>query len=274
MKKKMPVMLTFDVDGESLWASRELDHLPVTRSLGTYGIIEGLPRIMKVLERNEVPATFFVPGIIAERYPGQIKKIDTAGHEICNHSYSHTYPDKLPSADAEKEELTRTNEILEKLTGKKPKGYRSPAWEFSENTLDILLDIGFEYSSNMMHTDRIGHLQVFERKTNIVELPIHWVLDDAAFWLYTVRIPGKAIQPVSAVQEFWIAEFDALYEEFMEEENSDICFILTCHPQVIGRPARMKVLDNLIKHIKSFENVEFTTCWQTAEKYKKEGTDE
>ncbi len=269
MKKKMPVMLTFDVDGESLWASRELDHLPVTRSLGTYGILEGLPRIMKTLEKNDVPATFFVPGIIAERYPEQIMSIDRAGHEICNHSYSHTYPDKLPSAAAEKEELTKTNEILERLTGKRPRGYRSPAWEFSENTLGILLDIGFDYSSNMMHTDRIGYLQVFDRKTDIVELPIHWVLDDAAFWLYTVRIPGKAIQPVSAVQEFWIAEFDALYEEFMEEDDSDLCFILTCHPQVIGRPARMKVLDNLIKHIKTFENIEFTTCWQTAQKYKK-----
>ncbi len=269
MKKKMPVMLTFDVDGESLWASRQLDHLPVCRSLGTYGILEGLPRILKVLESNGVPGTFFVPGIIAERYPEKIRALSDAGHELCNHSYSHTYPDKLPSKEAEKDELVRTNEILEKLTGKKPRGYRSPAWEFSEHTLDLLLELGFDYSSNMMHTDRIGHLQVFEKKTDIVELPIHWALDDAAFWLYTVRIPGKAMQPVSAVKEFWISEFDALYEEFLEEEDSDLCFILTCHPQVIGRPGRMKVLDSLIKHIKGFEQVEFTTCWDTAGKYKK-----
>jgi peptidoglycan/xylan/chitin deacetylase (PgdA/CDA1 family) len=269
MKVKMPVVLTFDVDGETLWLCRDPDNAkrPVTLSLGRYGLIEGVPRILRLLERYEIPATFFVPGMIAERYTETIRGIADKGHEIGNHSYSHTYPDKLPSKEAEREELQRTNEILKKITGKIPDGYRSPAWEFSEHTLDILLEMGFKYSSNMMHTDRIGLLEVFGRKTKIVELPIHWVLDDAAFWLYSVRIVGKSMQPLAAVEDYWKAEFDGLYEEFCSEKDSDICFVLTCHPQVIGRPARMKVLENVIRHIKGFPNIEFTTCGQAAKKY-------
>ncbi len=269
MNKKMPVMLTFDVDGESLWASRDPENLkrPVCTSLGQYGIVEGVPRILELLDKYQVPGTFFVPGMIAERYPEMVKKIAGKHHEIGNHSYSHTYPDQLPSREAEKEEYVKTGKILEDLIGEAPKGYRSPAWEFSEHTFDIIREMGFKYSSNMMHTDRIGYLEVFGEKSNIVELPIHWALDDAAFWLYSVRIVGKAMQPISSVEDFWNAEFDGLYEEFCKEENSDICFILTCHPQVIGRPARMKVLENVIQHIKGNTNIEFTTCYQTAEKY-------
>lgn len=269
MKKKMPIMLTFDVDGEQLWFSRDPENLkrPVCSSLGRYGIIEGVPRILKLLKQHEIPATFFVAGAIAERYPDTVKRIAEDNHEIGNHSYSHTYPDRLPSKEAEQEEYMKTSEIIKKLTGEYPKGYRSPAWEFSDYTLDILLDMGFKYSSNMMHTDRIGLLEVFGKKTNIVELPIHWALDDAAFWLYSVRITGKAMQPISAVENFWKTEFDSLYEEFCQEDDSNICFILTCHPQVIGRPARMKALENVVKHIKGYPNIEFTTCYQTAKKY-------
>jgi peptidoglycan/xylan/chitin deacetylase (PgdA/CDA1 family) len=270
MKNKMPVILTFDVDGESLWLCRDPDNAkrPVTLSLGRYGIIEGVPRILRLLGRHGIPATFFVPGMIAERYPDMVKRIAGNQHEIGNHSYSHTYPDKLPSKEAERDELQRTNEILKGITGKVPEGYRSPAWEFSEHTLDLLLEMGFTFSSNMMHTDRIGLLEVFERKTEIVELPIHWVLDDAAFWLYSVRIVGKAMQPLDAVETYWKTEFDGLYEEFCSEKDSDICFVLTCHPQVIGRPARMKVLDNVIRHIKGHPDVEFLTCGMAAEAYR------
>jgi len=270
MKNKMPVMLTFDVDGETLWLCRDPENArrPVCLSLGRYGIIEGVPRILRLLERHGISATFFVPGMIAERYPDTVRSIAEKHHEIGNHSYSHTYPDKFPSKEAEEEEYLKTNQLLERLIGKVPKGYRSPAWEFSEHTLDILLKMGFAYSSNMMHTDRIGLLEVFDRRTNIVELPVHWVLDDAAFWLYSVRIVGKSMQPLSAVEEYWKMEFDGLYDEFCMEEDSDICFVLTCHPQVIGRPGRMKVLGNLITHIKGKQNVELMTCYEAAKRYK------
>ena len=132
--------------------------------------------------------------------------------------------------------------------------------------------MGIEYSSNMMGTDRLEPLEIFGRKSNIIEIPIHWILDDAAFWLYSVRIAGKCMQPLSAVEDCWIKEFDGLYEEFMEEEengiDSDIVFVLTCHPQVIGRPSRMTVLENVIRHINSCPNVEFVTAGQAVASYK------
>lgn len=271
MKKKMPVLLTFDVDGEALWLCRDPENInrPVTLSLGQYGLNEGVPRILKVLNKYQLPATFFIPGMIAEKYPDTVRRIDENGHEIGNHSWTHTYPDKMEGKEAEYDEYFRTSQILEKLTGKKPIGYRSPAWEFSPNTLDILEELGFQYSSNMMDKDKVSYLKIGERQSKIVEIPIHWVLDDAAFWLYSVRIPGKSMQPLQAVEDFWKAEFDGLYEEYMEDENSDICFVLTCHPQVIGRPARMKVLENVIQHILGHADVEFMTSWQLVERFKK-----
>ena len=270
MKKKMPVLLTFDVDGEALWLCRDPENIdrPVTLSLGRYGPVKGVPRILKLLDRYDLPATFFIPGMIAEKYQGMVKEIDERGHEIGNHSWTHTYPDKMEGYEAEYDEYLRSNDLLEKLTGKRPRGYRSPAWEFSPNTLDIIEKLEFSYSSNMMDKDEVDYLKIGERISKIVEIPIHWVLDDAAFWLYSVRIPGKSMQPLDAVESYWKTEFDVLYEEFMEEADSDICYVLTCHPQVIGRPARMKVLENLIKHIRGHADVEFVTCWQLVERFK------
>lgn len=273
--KKMPVLFTFDVDGEMIWLCRDPENAdrPVTLSLGEYGIKCGLPRILKLMDKYSIPATYFVPGYIAEKYPQVIGSIDNGKNEIGNHSYSHTYPDKFPSKEAEWEDYEKAEKILTEQMGRKPVGYRSPAWEFSKNTLDIIEDMGIEYSSNMMGSDRLEYLNIFGRESKIVEIPIHWVLDDAAYWLYSVRIPGKSMQPLEAVEKYWMQEFDGLYEEFMEEEergvDSDIVFVMTCHPQVIGRPARMKVLENLIRHIKTYPNVEFVNAAQAVEGFRK-----
>lgn len=273
--RKMPVLLTFDVDGEMIWRCRDPENVnrPVTLSLGHYGLDRGLPRILKLLKRYDIPATFFVPGMTAEMFPYVLPSIMESGvHEIGHHSYSHTYPDKFPSAAAEAEDYQRASEILESIIGKKLKAYRSPAWEFSRNTLGILEKMGIEYSSNMMGTDCIQPLEILGRKSHIIEVPIHWILDDAAFWLYSVRIPGKCMQPIAAVEDCWIKEFDGLYAEFLEEEcegiSSDIVFVLTCHPQIIGRPSRMTVLEGLIQHIISLPNVEFVTMGDAVKDYK------
>jgi peptidoglycan/xylan/chitin deacetylase (PgdA/CDA1 family) len=269
------VLLTFDVDGECIWLCRDPENAkrPVTLSLGQYGIEEGVPRIKRMLDKYGLPATFFVPGYIADKYPEMVKGLAAQGREIGNHSWTHTYPDKMESREVERKEYLDTSDFLEKLTGQRPAGYRSPAWEFSEHTIEILEEMGdIVYSSNMMNTDRVKYLKVNGRESKLVEIPIHWVLDDAAFWLYSVRIPGKAIQPVHAVEDFWKEEFDALYQEFIEEVgekgDSDICFVLTCHPQVIGRPARMKALERVVQHMLSFPCVEFMTCGALAGKFR------
>ncbi len=275
--EKMPVILTFDVDVELIWRGRDPEGFrkPVTKSLSEYEIGFGLPRIFRILEKyGNLPASFFIPGEVAEKNPQVVQRIDQKGFEIGNHGYTHIYPDRLGSKEAERDEYVRANEILKKLTGKEPKGFRSPAWEFSEYTLDLIEELGFEYDSNMMGSDCIEYLHVGDRKTNIVEIPIAWVLDDAAYWLYSGRTQGKSMQPLISVQDYWIKTFDVLYEEFLEEKKGgkdpDIAFVLTGHPQIIGRPANSTVLENLLKHITAQEEIEFMSICTVVKKFKEE----
>lgn len=275
MKKKMPVLLTFDLDGECLWRCRDPENAnrPVTLSQGRYGPEVGVPRILKMLKKYDINATFFIPGFTVGQYPELVGHIVDEGNEIGNHGWSHTYPDNMDGYEAEKKEYLDCSDIMEKVTGARPRSYRSPAWEFSPYTIGILEEMKeIEYSSNMMDTDRIRYLKAGERETGLVEIPIHWVLDDAAYWLYSLRTPGKAMQPLEAVENYWRTEFDALLEEFLEEVeeagDSDICFVLTCHPQIIGRPARMKMLDRLVGHMVKTGNAEFMTGIEAAIRYK------
>ncbi len=275
MNKKMPVLFTFDLDGETLWRCRDPENAnrPVTLSQGRYGPEAGMPRILKMLKNHGLHATFFVPGFTADQYQDLMRQITAEGHEIGNHGWTHTYPDNMGGYEAEKKEYWDCSDFIEKLLGFRPRGYRSPGWEFSPYSLDILEDMAeIEYSSNMMDSDKIKYLEYGGRKTGLVEIPIHWVLDDAAYWLYSLRTPGKAIQPLEAVENYWRAEFDALLEEFIEEVetegDSDICYVLTCHPQIIGRPARMKMLDRLVDHMLGTGCVEFMTGIEAATRFK------
>lgn len=274
MKNKMPVILTFDLDGETLWRCRDPENAnrPVTLSQGRYGPETGLPRILKLLDKYGIKATFFIPGFTAEQYPEKVQEIDARGHEIGNHSWTHIYPDKLPSREAELKEDMDCSDLIEKLTGKRPKGYRSPAWEFGRHTIGIMKEMGFEYSSNMMDTEDIRYLDTGLEKTDMVELPIHWTLDDAAYWLYSLLTPGKAMQPHTAVEAYWIEEFDAILEEFRDEVaekgDSDKCFVLTCHPQITGRPAKMKVLDRVVAHMLATGDVDFMTGIEAADQFR------
>jgi peptidoglycan/xylan/chitin deacetylase (PgdA/CDA1 family) len=274
MTKKMPVLLTFDVDGETLWLCRDPENAkrPVILSQGRYGPEEGVPRIRRLLEKYEARGTFFIPGYTVSQYPEMVRQLALEGHEIGNHGWSHTYPDNMDGYDAEMKEYMDCSDIIEKTTGKRPQGYRSPAWEFSENTLDILERMPeITYSSNMMDTERVRRLVVKNRETALIEIPIHWVLDDAAYWLYSVRTPGKSMQPLESVEYYWRSEFDALLEEFREEVrrqgDSDLCFVLTCHPQIIGRPARMAMLDRLAQHMADTKSVEFLSGAEAVDRY-------
>lgn len=274
MSEKMPVILTFDLDGETLWRCRDPENAnrPVTLSQGRYGPETGLPRILKLLDKYGIRATFFIPGFTVQQYPEKVRDIHERGHEIGNHSWSHTYPDRFPDYAAELKENMDCSDIIEKVTGVRPKGYRSPAWEFGKNTISIMKEMGFEYSSNMMDTEDIRYLDTGVETADIVELPIHWTLDDAAYWLYSLLTPGKSMQSHTAVEAYWKEEFDAILEEFLEEVeergSSDKSFVLTCHPQIVGRPAKMKVLDRLVKHMVCTGKVEFVTGIEAANAFR------
>jgi len=259
-RRKFPVMLTFDVDGESLWLNRDAanEHRPVTLSQGRYGPKVGVPRILRLLEKYKIKATFFVPGWIAENHPQMVEQIHAGGHEIGHHGYLHEWPDRIGSQEREEELLLKGIEILERMTGSRPLGYRAPGWEFSRYTLPLLSKHGFTYSSNMMDAESPYIHDLGEQSEPLVELPVQWLIDDSAYALFNLQIPGGKQRPNRELFEIWSEEFDGLYEE-------GGCFVLTMHPQIIGRPSRTRLLERFIQHVNRHPGVAFRRCIDTAE---------
>jgi peptidoglycan/xylan/chitin deacetylase (PgdA/CDA1 family) len=255
---RFPVLLTFDLDGELLWTSRDPKNWdrPIALSQGVYGYQEGVPRILALLEKYGIHCTFFIPGMIIERQRKVVCDIHSAGHEIAHHSYSHRWLQDMEEAD-ERQEFEKTTELIKGVTGSKPLGWRSPAGEFSKNTMRLLLEYEFLYSSNFFDRDQPYKHIVNGKKTNLIEFPFAWVLDDAPFFLYSIQLTGRVMMPPSAVFEHWSAEFDQLYAERK-------AFVLAMHPQIIGRPSRITLLERLIQHIQQHEDARFYRCDQLA----------
>jgi peptidoglycan/xylan/chitin deacetylase (PgdA/CDA1 family) len=254
LDEKRYVVLSFDVDGETLWVARDQENWnrPLTLSQGKYGPKVGLPRILNLLDKYNIPATFFVPGWIIENYKDEIKEVVARGHELGHHGYLHEWPD-LMDPDKEREVMELGIDRILGISQKKPAGYRSPAWEFSSKTMEYLKEYGFLYSSNYMDND-----EPYIHPNGLVELPVQWYLDDAPFFLYALRLPGRTIHPPSNVLETWMEEFSALYEEKKP-------LVLTLHPQIIGRAYRTKLLEKFIQFVRQHPNTEFVTAEKLAQ---------
>jgi peptidoglycan/xylan/chitin deacetylase (PgdA/CDA1 family) len=259
----MDVFLTFDVDGETLWVSRDKVNTigPVMLSQGAYGPKVAVPRILEILREYDIKSTFFVPGWIAEHYGPTCQSVLAAGHEIGHHGYAHEWPNRV-SHEEEREGFLLGKHWLEKLTGKPPVGYRAPGWEFSDITMDLMLEFGIQYSSNLMDSDAPYELLRDGKPSGIVELPVSWVLDDAAFFMFG-QTTSYVIQNARQVLEIWTDEFDGLYEE-----GRGNVYVLTLHPQIIGRPSRLRMLEQLIRHMRRRRGVRFLTCLQGVTEYK------
>jgi len=255
--------LTFDFDAMSVWLGSYKTRNPSMISRGEFGAV-AVPRILALLAKHKLPATFCVPGHTALAYPDLAKRIRDEGHEIAHHGWVHENPAAFDEA-GERRNLDRGLEALHKSAGVTPKGYRSPAWDFSENTVRILLDYGFLYDSSLMGGDfepyyaRIGDRYddespyVFGPNVDLVELPVTWLLDDFPHFEFVDKDTYGLSAP-SKVEEIWRAEFD-----YGREQVPGGLFNLTMHPQVIGRGHRLMMLDRLIQHFKSAADVRFTT---------------
>ncbi|HEX3724261.1 MAG TPA: polysaccharide deacetylase [Nitrolancea sp.] len=245
-----PVMIGFDLDGETLWTSRDSSNAarPVTLSQGRYGPEVAAPRILDFLERLQISATFFVPGMVIERYPDLIREIARRGHEIAHHGHTHRWPDAM-TRDEEREDFDLALQQFDQVLGQRPVGYRSPAWEFSPWTLDLLIEKGIRYSSNFMDRDRPYKHVVNGVKTDPVELPVQWLLDDAPYFLYSNRLAGRQIAAPEGVLQAWQDEFDGLYAE----RERGTSYVLALHPQISGRPYRLAILERLIAHMRQHD---------------------
>jgi peptidoglycan/xylan/chitin deacetylase (PgdA/CDA1 family) len=264
--KKCVVCLTFDLDAEISWRNilrrNKIDRdNPVVLSQGTYGPKAGVPRILRLLKKHNVKAGFFIPGEVAELYPDTVSDIFKEGHEIGHHGYSHKNPASCTFLE-EKEEIKKGIEVLESITGEKPIGYRAPAADLSENTLNLLNEFNLIYDSSMMGDDLPFTIKT--KEADITELPIRWMLDDWPFFGFNY-FPAleyqSGIDSHRKVYEIWADEFEATYEE-------GLYFMLAMHPQIIGVPSRAKMLENLIEFMKSKKDVWFATPFEITQFWK------
>lgn len=245
--------LTFDFDGMSGFIARGRTS-PTMLSRGEFGAV-GVERILRLLDRYGIAASFFIPGITIGTWPDHCRRIHEAGHEIGHHGWRHIPPAQL-TREEEADELDRGIAAIEALTERRPLGYRSPAWDLSESTVELLLERGFVYDSSMMGHDtqpyrvRRGDVihedeaSTFGEETALLELPVSWSADDwPHFEFMPPGMPG--LRSTSAVLENWLDDF-----RYMVRHEEGGLMTYTFHPLVIGRGHRMLFLERLIQGLR------------------------
>ncbi|MDY6817697.1 MAG: polysaccharide deacetylase [Halobacteriales archaeon] len=266
------VSLSFDFDGVSPWLhSSGLEATPTNLSRGLFGVDVGAPRILELLDDHGIAATWFTPGHTIDSFPEICEEVYSRGHDIQHHGWSHTRPGDYESFEAERADIERGIESIEELTGKSPTGYRSPSWDFSPHTLDLLQEFGFEWDSSGMAHDFVpyyvrsgttapmdGPYQRGE-PTGILELPISWQRDDFPPLVFTGT---RGFTDEAAVFQKFRDQFEWMYDHV-----DDGVYILTMHPQVIGRNHRLDKLETLIEHMAAKPGVRFETMDVVAAEY-------
>ena len=265
------VCLTFDFDAMTGMVARGLK-TPTPVSRGEFGAA-AVPRILRLLESEGIRTTWFVPGIVTRTYPDQCRKLAAAGHEIGNHGWSHIPPAAL-TPEEEDRDFARSNAAIREIAGRTPRGYRSPSWDLSPVTVDLLLRHGFVYDSSMMGHDhhpyyaRRGDVvpddepMTFGESTGLVEMPISWSLDDFPHFEY-LRMPNSVapgLANASMVLENFVNDF-----AYMRRTEEWGILTYTLHPFVIGRGHRMILLEKLIAELKARDAIVMTMEQAAAE---------
>ena len=265
------VCLTFDFDTQSGFIARGMT-TPTPLSRGEFGGAVACGRILKFLNERNIKATWFTPGFTIQSWPMESAAVADAGHEIGHHSWAHI-PNANQTRDEEEADLVRANESIRRLTGHLARGYRSPSWDLSEHTIDLLLKHGFLYNSSMMGSDYIpyrarrgdvaelGKPFQFGQETDLIEMPISWSLDDHPHFEF-IRTPqtvAPGLQPARAVMQSWLDEF-----VYMKKTVDWGVLTYTMHPYVIGRGYRMLALEWLFDQLVK-EGAVFMTMEQAAE---------
>lgn len=272
------VLLTFDFDAYAPWIYRKMANY-TNLSRGEFAAM-GVRRILGLLSENGLVATFFIPGHTAEHFPEETGMIRDAGHEIASHGYLHEPPETLTEED-ERRVIDRGIAALKHVVNVTPRGYRSPSWALTKHTMAILQGREYIYDSSLMSTDYTPYRPALYEEvledgrvskgplSSMAEIPVSWSLDDYPHFEYS-RLQG-AIQPglrsVTEVLENWSLDFD-----YLVRFHDEGVYVLTMHPEVIGRGHRMILLERLIGHIRANERaksrgVQFTRCADVAHKY-------
>ncbi len=257
------VALSFDSDHETN-ELRDGGESIGRLSWGQYGNRRGVPRILETLKAADVPATFFVPAVAALLHPDEQKRVIAEGHEIGLHGWIHEVNTKVPP-EKERELHLRAADTLEKITGVRAVGMRTPSWDFSAVTLEIERELGLIYDSSLMADDDPYELVENGEPTGMVELPVEWIRDDAVYFNMNRFTAHRPYTPPPAVLDIFKREFDRAYQE-------GGLFLLTMHPHVSGYRSRIFILEELIQHIKQHDDVWFGTHADIA-RFAKENAD-
>lgn len=264
------VVITFDLDAELFWLRLHpsVADRPKTLSLGEYGIRRGVPRLLDLLDEHGMPSTWFVPGWTAQRYPEAVRAIDARGHEIGGRGMGTEVLGMLDPAEAT-HHVERGARILHELTGTRPRGFRPPPGRVADGLAQILADTGFGWSSGSFGDDLPYFLEDGGSTSRIVEIPGRWEHTDYPYFAYNGGVvsfpPGQSrIAPYRAVLDEWKSAFDAY-------RDSGLCFVLRLEPQIIGKPGRLLLLDQLLEHIRSSQDTWVTTGHAVAEHWRRHG---
>ncbi|WP_247000626.1 polysaccharide deacetylase family protein [Halosolutus gelatinilyticus] len=270
----------FDAVSTWLWSYDSWD-MPTRHSRGVFGAEIGAHRLLDLHDEYDADATWCIPGHTIESFPEICGEVADRGYDIQHHGWTHRGPSTYESREAEQADIERGIDAIYDLTGEKPTGYASPAWDFSEHTLEILLDLGFEWDSSIMTSDFKPHYVyggweapedgAYDRgePVDIVELPASWERDDFPALTYTWSRPHR-MGYVSEDSLFrrWYDQFDWMYEHV-----DGGVFVLTLHPQVIGQAHRLQRLDALLDHVSSKPDVAFSTMDEAASAFREKNPD-
>jgi peptidoglycan/xylan/chitin deacetylase (PgdA/CDA1 family) len=264
------VCLTFDFDTQSGFIARGMT-TPTPLSRGEFGAMAS-GRILRFLKERAVKTTWFIPGFTIESWPKECDAVVAAGHEVAHHSWAHI-PPANQTREEEEADLIRANDAIKQLTGQAARGYRSPSWDLSQHTIDLLLKHGFIYDSSLMGSDywpyrarrgdvaELGQPFRFGEETSLIELPISWSLDDYPHFEFvrTQQTVLQGLMPARVVMQNWLDEF--LY---MKKTVDWGILTYTMHPYVIGRGYRMLALEWLFENLRA-EGAVFMTMEQAAQ---------
>jgi peptidoglycan/xylan/chitin deacetylase (PgdA/CDA1 family) len=253
---RVAVALTFTVNNIAGNLARG-DSAVVQLTGGEFGAIVGLPRVLDVLDRHGVPATFFIPATAAMVDPQMIPDIVMRGrHEIGAMGWSDENPLAINNAAEEERFLMNAVDYLTKAAGTRPVGARGPASVASLHTLGILKKNGFLYDSTLAAMDEPYEVLLDGQASGLVELPVSRILDDQPA-LSAPRFGPSTLPSPELVFETFRDDFDAAYRE-------GTMFLLTLHPHLVGMRSRIGHLDDFLAYMKSKPNVWFATGGQIA----------
>lgn len=287
MAKEILVSYGVDIDAVAGWlGSYGGEDSPDDISRGLFAGEVGIPRLLKLFKKYNIPATWFAPGHSIETFPEQMKMIVDAGHEIGAHGYSHENPIAM-SEKQEEDVLLKSIELIEKISGKKPTGYVAPWWEFSNVTNELLFKHGFKYDHSLMHNDfspyyvRVGDQWtkidysaeaktwmkplVRGQETDLVEIPANWYLDDLPPMMFIKKSPNSFgfVSPRD-IGQMWIDQFDWVYREC-----DYAIFPMTIHPDVSARPQVLLMHERIIEHINQHSGVKWVNLNDMADDFLK-----